>query len=109
MKSLSLIFLNLIILAFFLNSCATTTYLGDQLAVTSNVDVYYAGKDVKREYKVMGHITAPTTGDDNAVKPNIIDRAKKVGADAVIILGRDYSGGKDSEPFVKADAIKYIN
>lgn len=109
MKRSPLNFFYLTILAFILNSCATTTYVGEQLAATSNADVYYAEKDVKREYKVIGHITAPSTGDDNAAKPYIIERAKKVGADGVIILGRSYTGGKDSDPFIKAEAIKYTN
>ncbi len=108
-KSLSLNFFSIIIFALFLNSCGTTTYLGDQLTATSNVDVYYAEKDVKREYKVIGHITAQTGGNDNDAKPDIIKRAKKAGADGVVILGTSYTGGKDSEPLVKAEAIKYIN
>ncbi|WP_139235639.1 hypothetical protein [Mucilaginibacter polytrichastri] len=90
------------------SSCATTTYIGDILPVTKNVDIYYAEKDVKKEYKVIGHITAPTNGDENAAKPRIIERGKKVGADAVILLGRGFTGGKDSESFEKADAIKYL-
>ena len=108
-KTFLLNLLILTILTFCFDSCATTTYVGDQLAATSNVDVYYAEKDVKREYKVIGHITAPSTGDDNAVKPYIIERAKKVGADGAIILGRSYTGGKDSDPFIKAEAIIYTN
>lgn len=93
----------------FLASCATTSYIGDTLAPSEKVDVYYAAKDVKHEYKVIGHISAATSVNENDAKAKIIEKAKTVGADGVIILGLDFTGGKDSTPFEKADAIKYTN
>lgn len=92
-----------------LASCATTSYIGDTLTPSEKIDVYYAARDVKREYKVIGHISAATGTSENDAKAKIVEKAKAVGADGVIILGLDFTGGKDSTPFEKADAIKYNN
>ncbi|MBN9297325.1 MAG: hypothetical protein J0I41_09950 [Filimonas sp.] len=92
-----------------LSSCATTSYMGDKLPPTSNVDVFYASKDVKKEYKVIGHIYAPTTLKADKIKESILTKAKNVGADGVIILGIATAGsGKDSETIQQADVIKYL-
>jgi len=91
-----------------LSSCAATSYMGDQHPATSSVDVFYAAKDVKKQYKVIGHIYAPTSQNAEKVKASIIQKAKTVGADAVIILGLAESGAtKDDEVVQQADAVKY--
>ena len=90
-----------------LSACASSNYIGDTYPATRNVDVYYATKDVKREYKVIGHISASASVDEKAAKDRIIAKAQMVGADAIIITGLDFTGGKDSVPFNRADAIKY--
>ena len=96
--------------AMVLISCGTvTSYIGDTLTPSEKIDVYYAARDIKREYKVIGHISATTSINENAAKDKIVEKAKTVGADGVIILGLDFTGGKDSTPFEKADAIKYTN
>lgn len=39
----------------------------------------------------------------------LLTRRKKIGADGVIIIGVDFTGGSDSTPFLKSEAIKYKN
>jgi len=96
-----------LLLIVLLSSCVTTSYMGDRLAPTNQIDVYYAAKDVKKEYKVIGHIATAVALGEEASKQRIITKAKSVGADGVIILGMDYTGGEDSGPYSKAEAIQY--
>jgi hypothetical protein len=92
------------------SSCfSTALYIGETMPPTTKIDVYYAAKDVKREYNVTGHISAQQGVEENDAKLQIIEKAKSVGADGVIVLGLDFTGGKDSTPFYKAEAIKYVN
>ncbi|KIO78913.1 hypothetical protein TH53_00995 [Pedobacter lusitanus] len=110
MKTLKVNFLIMLVSATILSSCAATiSYVGDTMTPTTNVDVFYAAKDVKKEYKVIGHLFTQTTVNENKAKQRIIDKAKKIGADGVIIIGVDFTGGSDSTPFLKSEAIKYKN
>lgn len=105
------IYTTTIILAAFvllLSSCVTTSYMGDKFAATSQIDVFYATKDVKKEYKVIGHIYASTNVNTDKIKESIVAKAKAIGADGVIILGLSTTGtGKSTETIQQADAIKY--
>lgn len=101
-------FLLMVITAAIFSSCALpTSYIGDTFTPTENVDVFYAAKDVKKDYRVIGHISSQASANENDAKQGIINKAKKIGADGVIILGVDFTGGKDSTPFFKSEAIKY--
>jgi len=93
-----------------LSSCAVqVNYFGDKLAPTTNVDIYYSAHDVKKEYKVIGHMNYPNAGQD-AVKQKFAEYAKSIGADAVIITGNTVdNGGKTGSDVVNADALKYGN
>jgi len=91
----------------FLTTCATPTYIGDRFQPTSNVDVYYASKDVKQEYKVIGHISSPVLINDESSKKSLVAKARAVGADGVIIVGTEHTGGDDPTRYNKAEAIKY--
>lgn len=108
MKILKINFLSYLSIVV-LSSCATASYIGDKLVPTNSVDVYYSPKDVKKTYKVIGHISSVKGIRDEQAKQMIIAKAKTVGADAVIISGIDYTGGEDSSPYSKAEAIKYSN
>ncbi len=94
-----------------LGACATTAYVGDRYAPTTTIDVFYSGKDVKREYKVIGHISekSPGLNGDEWAKKQIIAKGQEVGADAVIILGFNYAGSDEAEKYQKAEAIKYTD
>lgn len=99
----------LLTMVLFSSCFSTALYIGETMPATTKIDVYYAAKDVKREYTVTGHISAPQGVDETDAKLQIIEKAKSVGADGVIVLGLDFTGGKDSTPFYKAEAIKYAN
>ncbi|QNL50015.1 hypothetical protein H8S90_25585 [Olivibacter sp. SDN3] len=94
---------------FMISSCVTATYIGDRFQPTHAIDVYYAGKDVKKGYKVIGHLSAPASFRDERSKKDIIAKAKAVGADGVIIVGSEHAGGEHAKRYNKAEAIKYGN
>jgi hypothetical protein len=92
------------------SSCGIDTYyIGDTLPTTSNVDVFYDAKDVKKDYKVIGHLSIPTSVPVNQAKSKITEKAKAVGSDGIIIHSTNSMGGKDLETLYTADAIKYAN
>ncbi|MEO3403063.1 hypothetical protein AAFN85_04115 [Mucilaginibacter sp. CAU 1740] len=103
MKNLKLHHL-IIALCFVITSCVTTNYLGDTYPATDKIDVFYDAKDVKKEYKVIGHLITDYTSDSIEAKEALSGKAKKVGADGIIILQVTGSGDHAS---IRADAIKY--
>ncbi|PUB26328.1 hypothetical protein C8J95_11111 [Elizabethkingia sp. YR214] len=106
MRKITFYFLFLLI---FLNSCGST-YMGDQYAVTAQVDVFYSEKDIKKPYKTIGHISTLERIDTDTTKEAILNKAKKIGADAVVILGLiNMKSGRHSDTFRQAQAIKYID
>ena len=76
------------LLACLAAGCATVDYVGESFQPTSQVDVYFAEKDVPREYKVIGQVLA--SGDQfvtaSRLNTKLMARAREKGADAVIIL-----------------------
>jgi hypothetical protein len=94
----------IILLSLFLTSCATAAYLGDNYPSTEKVDVFYDAKDVKQDYKVIGHLTINYTDDSIEAKTTLSEKARQVGADGIIIL--QVSGNNDKAS-IRADAIKY--
>jgi hypothetical protein len=98
-------FLTALSFFFLLSSCATVSYFGDRGTPTTSVDIFYSAHDVKRDYKVIGHLTYPNKNQD-AVKAKLSDYAKSVGADAIIITGTAATKD-DQSAFVNADALKY--
>lgn len=108
MRQQKIFSLTVLIINLTITSCASITYIGDTLSPTSNIDVFYESKDIKKDYKVIGHISAIPGANENKAKARIIEKSKAVGADCVIIPGLDYTGGKNSDPLDRADAIKYL-
>jgi hypothetical protein len=89
-----------------LSACAQPgVYVGTQLPRTKKVDVFHSATEVKRHYRVIGRLVERNYSDDIMVKQVAFD-AKKVGGDAVIIIGVDASvtGRADR---VSADVLKY--
>lgn len=83
------------------------SYFGDKLPPTTSVDLFYSTHDVKQPYKVIGHLTIPNIGQE-AVKGKMLDYAKTIGADAIVITGSTVdNSGKFSSSIVNADALKY--
>jgi hypothetical protein len=83
------------------------SYFGDKLPPTTSVDLFYSTHNVKQPYKVIGHLTMPNIGQE-AVKSKMLDYAKTIGADAIVITGSTVdNGGKFAPNVVNADALKY--
>jgi hypothetical protein len=101
---------HLILIGFclFLSSCtAMVSYFGDRATPTTTVDVFYSAHDVKKDYKVLGHLNCPNGGQET-VKSLLIDKAKSIGADAIVITGSTVdASGKYTSDVVNADALKY--
>ena len=97
-------------LTLLISSCRTVSYMGDKLPPTSKLDVYYDTKDVKKNYKVIGHIYASTLIRAEKSREAILTKAKSAGADAVIIPKiTTNTNGKTTESYQEADAIKYLD
>ena len=99
-------------LAFLSCSGPTIHYLGDTYPASTSIELFYDVKEVKKEYKVMGRMTNDKfmEYDIELIKNKMIEKAKLVGADAVIFY--DLSA-EDIEQVgdgitVKAQLIKYL-
>jgi hypothetical protein len=105
MKTLKLRYL-IIAFSLLLTSCAVpaAVYLGDTYPVTNNIDVYYDAKDVKQDYKVIGHLAISYTPDSEAAKKLLSDKAKTQEANGIIIFQVE---GNNANATIRADAIKY--
>jgi uncharacterized protein YbjQ (UPF0145 family) len=93
-------------------SCGTVrpSYFGTSYPATQTIDSYYAAKDVKHTYKVIGHFavkSAEFTDYMERTKKDIIEEAKKQGADGLIFSSIDYEDKSSAMITIKADAIKY--
>jgi len=105
MKNL-LLFVSIVLLT----ACAALqpSYFGDKFPATTSVDLYYSTHDVKRPYKVIGHLTIPNVMKQDTIKSKLLAYGKKIGADAIVITGNTVdNGGKYASDVVNADALKY--
>ncbi|RYE19693.1 MAG: hypothetical protein EOP45_12255, partial [Sphingobacteriaceae bacterium] len=99
---------------FTLSSCGgfDRNYIGSRLQPTSAVQTYYDLKDIKQEYKVIGHFVSQypyLPSNQERVKAKLIEEAKKVGADALVFSEVNMKNTPSStDYFIKADAIKYL-
>lgn len=109
MKTTKLSLFFALLLCVFISSCSTVSYLGDTYPLHQNVDVFYASRDVKREYKVIGHLVNAISINEQSTKNEIIGKAKTVGADGIIFTGFGTTAGKDGSNTITADAIKYTD
>lgn len=97
-------------LCLLLSACGTIApnYFGDKLPPTDSVDLYYSTHDVKQEYKVIGHLTITNVIGQDSVKAKLIAHGKKIGANAIVILGNTVNNGdKVASDIVNADALRY--
>ena len=89
-----------LLLCTLLSACSLPpTYLGDKLPPTYKVDIYYSAGEVKRDYRVMGHLTSHKY-IKSAIERNMVDFAKKEGGDGVIIMPA-------ANNRIEAEVIKY--
>jgi len=104
MKNIGLLFFILL-----LCSCSPRMhYLGDSYAPTQNVDVFYDELDIKKEYRVIGQLSAdnqnnPTINLDK-IRDDMIKTAGEKGADGILFLFHDaYNENKT----VQSKLIRY--
>jgi hypothetical protein len=86
----------LLLLFVPLVSCTKIDYIGEELVPTDRVDQYFSAADVTKEYKVMGYIvaSAPDMVSAEKMHKKLVEKARKVGADAIIIEGLErYTAG----------------
>lgn len=87
-------------------------YIGTRLQPTSTIHTYYDLKDIKQEYKIIGHFVSQYPYNPNnqeKVKAKLLDEAKKVGADGLVFSEVNMKNTPSSTDYsIKADAIKYI-
>lgn len=97
-----------------LQACATISYVGAHYTPTDHVDLYFSARDVKREFKTIGHLSEKVGGfsGEEKAKQSIISKAKQVGGDAVIITGIEHVSSNESSgvtDYQKAEVIKYTD
>ncbi|GHA53681.1 hypothetical protein GCM10007389_01110 [Pontibacter akesuensis] len=113
MKKSRLIYLSLMLsLMFLFTSCGPTIhYLGESYPPSTDIEVFYDVKDVKRDYKVIGKMTNDELSSDipEQVRAQMVERAKQAGGDAIIFtdLGVDRTEVNSGSLVVKANVIKY--
>ena len=98
-----------LLLIFSLVSCypyPLVNYVGDRYPATTTVDVYYAVKDIPREYTIMGRMTRELVHGDRE-KREMIDVAKRNGAEGIIFYDLETDAGKSSVVSIKAELIRY--
>jgi hypothetical protein len=90
-------------LILLLSSCTLPPeYIGDKYPRTHHIDIYYSASDIKRSYKVIGHLKGHKYFKE-AEEKSLSQFAKVKGADAIIILPDD--GSKPER--VHAEVLKY--
>lgn len=81
------------------SGCTKIDYVGEEYPPTAHVDQYFSANDVTREYKVMGYIvaSAPDMVSAEKMHKKLVQKAQKVGADAVIVEGLErYTSGSNT-------------
>ncbi len=76
-----------VLLLALMVSCVSTDYVGKDYTPTTNVDVFFSEKDVKRPYEVMGIVTAEATEYQSSqqIEQELVKQAMAHGADALLI------------------------
>jgi hypothetical protein len=90
---------SLLIAVVVASGCTKIDYVGEEYPPTAQVEQFFSAGDVTRDYKVMGYIvaSAPDIVSAEKMHKKLIEKARKVGADAVIIEGLErYTSGSNS-------------
>jgi len=70
-------------------ACAHVDYVGKTYPPTTKVEVFFSEEDVVEPYEIMGRVVA-TANDivsSEKIQDQIMEKAQKKGADAVVITG----------------------
>lgn len=78
-------------------ACAHVDYVGKSYTPTTKVEIFFAEEDVIEPYEIMGRVVA--TADEivsaEKMQDQIMEKAQKKGADAVVITGLErYKSGE---------------
>jgi len=78
-----------IVFSLLITACEQPiSYVGAKLKPTTSVNIFYSLTPVKKDYRVIGHMESHHYTLATA-KKNFIAKAKKIGADAIVILNVD--------------------
>ena len=108
------VFVSILLVTFTIACGPTIYYLGDQYQPTTQLDVFYDAKDVKKEYKTIGQLTHDKMMDYGTVeiKSQMIEEGKRRGADAIIFTDTEVvreNGEEGDRLSVKAKLIKFLD
>lgn len=114
MKLFNLFSVSALVLGLSACSLYRETYFGSRLPATDSVQTFYAAKDIKQPYKVIGHMISPISSseyDQENVKIRLINRAKQVGANALIFsdIVRQAHQKTTDDYSIKAEAIVFTD
>src|ERR1700760_1494701 len=94
-----------LIFCFLISACVQPLkYVGEKNPPTASVDVVTSASDIKKPYKVVGHLTIDKYSPKTMRKYLTLE-AKKHGADAIVIPPD--STMKKMKGHVTADVLKY--
>jgi hypothetical protein len=104
----------LVVLSFGVLACAHVNYVGRSFEPTTDVDVYLSTEEIEREYVVIGHAigTGQTFVSNDKIGSKLIEKARSIGADAILItgVGKDNvpaGDGSVTEKQIQASFLKY--
>ncbi len=104
----------LIGLSFGVLACAHVNYVGRSFEPTTDVDIYFSTEEIEREFVVMGHAigTGQTFVSNDKIGRKLIEKARSIGADAILItgVGKDNAPAGDgsvTETQIQASFLKY--
>ena len=78
-------------------ACAHVDYVGKSYPPTTKVEVFFTEEDVVEPYVIMGRVVATASDmvSSEKIQDQIMEKAQKKGADAVVITGLDrYKSGE---------------
>jgi len=91
------------VVLLLLAGCASIHYMGESYPPTQHVDLFFAEKDIQKEYKVIGRMEATADADEIVYSSEkftreILKKAGEKGADAIVILdfGKVMTGTNES-------------
>jgi predicted TIM-barrel enzyme len=79
--------------------CAHLDYIGETAAPTTTVQVFYSEANVPQAYRVMGEAVASAglLVSTDKIQRQLVDKARKTGADAVVLTGIEhYESGQST-------------
>lgn len=104
----------LIVLSFGVFACAHVNYMGKSFEPTTKIEVFFSKEEIEREYVVIGHAigTGTTFVSNDKIERKLIEKARSIGADAILItgVGKDNAPAGDgsvTEKQVQASFVKY--